>query len=483
MSQTLTDDLYLALDQGGHSSRALVADSTGTVIAQAQVSVSTHRDGENVEQDPQELADSLKQCCQAVSEQLGDKRFRIVRAGLATQRSSIVCWDRKSGTPISSVLSWQDRRAWQFVDTLKENADRIKKMTGLVLSPHYGASKLRWCLTELDAVKIAQKNDRLVAGPLASFLARQLTGSQENVCDPANASRTQLWDFNTRSWSEDLCDLFEVESGVLPKSVPTKYHYGDVLIDDHAVPLEVVTGDQSAAIYAFGQPNLDTLYINIGTGAFLQWPSGDVPRKAEGMLKSVVFQDESRTEYVLEGTVNGASSALTWLGKKHGREPEPMLNEGLAQIENAAPPFFINGISGLGSPYWISDLESCFSEQASEGLQAIAVVESVGFLICENLNVMRAQNQPIKKIVLSGGLASFDYLCQVIADISELEVARSLVKEATALGVIRLLANQTSSISEPSAQRFEPKANAGLRYRYQSWQEEMARLIKERQLP
>jgi len=471
------DNLYLALDQGGHSSRALVTDSAGNIVAQAQVSVSTHRKGENVEQDPQELAESLKQCCQMVSKQLGAKRAQIVRAGLATQRSSIVCWDSESGAPLSPILSWQDRRAWQFVDTLKESADRIKQMTGLVLSPHYGASKLRWCLTELDRVKAAQKNNRLTAGPIASFLARQLTGSQENFCDPANASRTQLWDFNTRSWSEELCSLFEVRTDVLPTSVPTRYHYGDVLMDDHAIPLEVVTGDQSAAIYAFGKPSLDTLYINIGTGAFLQWPSGKVPRKVEGLLNSVVFQDELRTEYVLEGTVNGAGSALTWLGKKHGRDSESMLSEGLEKIKNTAPPFFINGISGLGSPYWVSDLDSRFSEEASEDLQAIAVVESVAFLICENLNVMQAQSQPIGKIVLSGGLASFDYLCQIIASISGLEVARSPVQEATALGVIRLLASEESSFSAPSAQCFKPRADAGLLSRYQSWEKEMARLL------
>ena len=474
----VSDALYLALDQGGHSSRALVADSSGNLVAKAQVSVLTNRCGDEVEQDPEELAGSLKQCCQAISDQLGTDRSRILRAGLATQRSSIVCWDANSARSLSPVLSWQDRRAWQFVDSLTDHANRIKQITGLVLSPHYGASKLRWCLQELDQVKAAYKEGRLVVGPIASFLARRLTGSKDNYCDPANASRTQLWDFSSRDWSDELCGLFEVDKDVLPRSVPTRYSYGDIPIGDYPVSLEVVTGDQSAAIYAFGEPSLDTVYINIGTGAFLQWPSGEVPRKLDGMLNSVACQDTSKTEYVIEGTVNGAGSALTWLGKKHKQTPREMLVEGLENVKNEAPPYFINGISGLGSPYWISDLESRFSKDASVGLKAIAVIESLAFLICENLNAMRAHGQPINKVLLSGGLASVDYLCQAIADISGLSVERSSIQEATAFGILQLLAGQKAPLVESSTQLFESRSDTGISYRYKAWQQEMKEILK-----
>ena len=454
-----------------------MADSSGAIVAQAQVPVSTHRHGENVEQDPAELVDSLRQCCQAVSEQLGKGRSRISSAGLATQRSSIVCWGRASGRPLSPVLSWQDRRAWQFVDSLKANADRIKQITGLVLSPHYGASKLRWCLTKLDQVRAAQKDGELIAGPLASFLAHQLTDAEESFCDPANASRTQLWDFTARGWSDELCGMFEVDAEILPTSVPTRHAYGNVLVGDNPVPLEVVTGDQSAAIYAFGEPSPETVYINMGTGAFLQWPSGDVPRTLKGMLNSVVFQDESTTKYVLEGTVNGAGSALSWFGKQSERDSKELITSGLEEIKNDRPPYFINGISGLGSPYWVSELASTFSEDASPGLKAIAVLESVAFLICENLRCMRSLDQPIKKVLLSGGLATVDYLCQAIADVSGLEVERSSTKEATAVGVLQLLANQDTASVKMHSTLFRPNENGETSLRYRAWQDEMTTLL------
>lgn len=472
-----SDSLYLALDQGGHSSRAIVMDASGQVFAKAQIAVSTNRTGSYVEQDPLELITSLKHCCNSIAEQLGEDLERIQSAGLATQRSSIVCWDRSTGVAISPVLSWQDRRGFEFVESLEPYAERIKNVTGLVLTPHYGASKIRWCLQELEEVKREYGRGNLVIGPLASYLTRQLTGSDDNLCDPANASRTQLWDFSSRAWSEELCRLFDVDLTVLPKSVTTKYEFGDIRVGHQRVPLELVTGDQSAAIYAFGNPDSETLYINMGTGAFMQLPSGLSPRFAPGLLNSVAYQDADRTEYVMEGTVNGAGSALTWLAKQTGADPKVLVSQGLRELESASPPIFVNGISGLGSPFWEGSLESNFSQESPGGLKALAVLESIAFLVLENLERMRASGAKIDKILLSGGLSSVDYLCQTIAELSAASVERTSVKEASARGLVHLLKKQEVDFEATQSRGFELSENAGIQSRLLGWKAEMTRLL------
>lgn len=480
MGENSSESLFLALDQGGHSSRAVVTDSCGNIVAKAQESVATSRPGPyQVEQNPSELVDSLKNCCAGISKQLGHRVSRIQSAALATQRSSILCWERDSGRALSPVLSWQDRRAGSFVDSMEPQAELIKKTTGLVLSPHYGASKLRWCLQELPAVKNAEQSDNLVLGPLASYLSREITNSKENFCDPANASRTQLWDIQTRDWSEKLCRRFEVNSNLLPRSVPSRHCYGDILIGDYKIPLKVLTGDQSAAIYAFGEPSQETVYINMGTGAFIQWPIGRELQIVPGLLNSVVYQDGQHADHVLEGTINGAGSALTWFAKGRDGDPKQLVAEGVTEAEIEAPPIFINGISGLGSPFWVSELESKFSHEASDGLKTVAILESIAFLICANLECMKGVGHPIKKIIVSGGLASIDYLCQAITELAELEVQRTEVKEATARGLVYLLAQPDAYINDLERRQFKSEESTALSVRHQQWKKEMARIVED----
>ncbi len=186
--------LFLALDQGGHSSRALVLTATGDVVAKAQVPIGTQTLSDTrVEHSAPELAQSLLTCCDEVAKKLGHACAHIKSAGLATQRSSIVCWQRSTGTALTQVLSWQDRRASALIDTHQEQSELVEHLTGLVMSPHYGASKLRWCLDNDRSVQEALAANNLTIGPLASYLVRKLTQSQSDVCDPANASRTLLW--------------------------------------------------------------------------------------------------------------------------------------------------------------------------------------------------------------------------------------------------------------------------------------------------
>lgn len=458
--------LLLAIDQGGHASRVIAFDARGQHVAESFTPISTFRSGhDRIEHDPNEIVDSIRTALEDLAQTLGPDAERVVAAGLATQRSSIVCWDRRTGKALSPVLSWQDRRNAGLIDRLRVHAARVREQTGLVLSPHYGASKLRWCLDEIPAVRKAREEKRLALGPLSSYLLHSLLEERPYVVDPANASRTQLWDPEARDWSESLTALFGVPSELLPRCVHTRNAFGQLSFWGKQIPLVVCTGDQSAAPFAFGAMDAATIYLNMGTGAFLQRLSSvDDPR----LLRSVAYSDERQFMAMQEGTVNGAAAAIDWLNERVGIDTHRAALALQRAKAGANPPLFINGIGGVGSPFWRSDVAPRFVGDGSEAAQVQAVVESIAFLVCRNLDLMK--DAGTARVLASGGLSSSDYLCECIATLSDLPVERTSLREATALGLTFLIADQPQEWHTPSDfVRFTPEPDDALTARYARW--------------
>lgn len=463
-----THALYLCIDQGGHASRALVLDRTGAVITRAQRVVATqHPHPDWVEHDPEELLASLRDALGEVAAALDERARDLAAAGLATQRSSVVCWDRETGAALSPVLSWQDRRAHAWLGQLADKQAEVHARTGLMLSAHYGASKLRWCLDHLPAVRQAARQGRLACGPLASFLLFRLLAERPLLVDPSNAGRTLLWNLASRDWDPQLLELFGIARDWLPACAPTRYHFGTLRVGDRPVPLSVLNGDQSAALFAFGQPDPHTAYVNLGTGAFVLHASAqrlDAPR----LLASIAYAGDGSARYVLEGTVNGAGAALAWAGEALGMaDIESSLEEWLLRAGD--PPLFLNGISGLGAPFWVADFPSRFSAAAQPWQKVVAVAESIVFLLQANLDEFARTGVVFRRIVASGGLAQSAALCQRLADLSALPVHRPEEHEATARGLAFLLAGQPSGWSALSGDSFTPRPNVPLRDRYARW--------------
>jgi glycerol kinase len=469
------DALYLCLDQGGHASRALVFDRHGDLQAQAFREITTTRLGPQVEHDPEEVLRSLREVTLAVVEKLGSKAGRIKAAGLATQRSSIVCWERSSGRPLSPVLSWQDTRARGWLDAYKEYEAHIHSITGLVLSPHYGVSKLKWCLLNLSDVRAAHERGALLFGPLAAFLAQRLTNSTAPFADPANASRTLLWDRSTRDWSNELLELFGIARNCLPATALSRHAWGTLQIADLRVPLTVVTGDQSAALFAFGAPNPDTVYANLGTGAFLQRCAGGAAPDPGRLLASVVYQDSERSVEVIEGTVNGAGSAIDVLAAELNITEQRFKAESATWLKQfSADVLFVNAISGIGSPWWLAAAESHFAGAdavaATAEVKLAAVMESIVFLLIANLTALNEKLGAPRRLLVTGGLSVVDPLLQRLANLAQLPVERAVIKEATASGLACLLAG--IPMGWPAAQietTFLPAEDPALQRRYQRW--------------
>ncbi len=462
----------LALDVGTLSTRAFVYDQFGRVHGSASKPVQLHQLSEvQIEQDPLEIIDSLFEVMTAVLREPHIQEAGLGAAGLSTQRSSIVAWDKETGQPLTPVLSWQDRRAAEYLRPLAKHASKIKNQSGLFLSPHYGASKLRWCIDHYPELQPSSNGNPstspYVFGPLASFILYHLLQKNPHTVDHVNASRTQLFDLEQRTWSPDLLEIFNLTGDRLPNCQPTQFDYG--LIKDTTIPLMAVNGDQNAAIHGLGPLDTETFIINIGTGAFILLPTGNHPIHHPRLLASIANSKNDSATYVLEGTVNGAGAAIKWAADQWGEPDLSRQLEGwLQKVEN--PPIFVNTIGGLGSPLWEEGPPPAFyPADGTLAEKAVAVVESIIFLIQINLETMTHTGQDVKRIRISGGLAEIDGVCQLLADISQRLVIRSEERQSTSRGIAWLAGKPNHDWNNLEEDFFLPTPNKPLQLRYRSF--------------
>ncbi len=495
----------LALDQGSHASRACVFDESGLLLATASVPVATVRRGAaEVEQDADELALSLRSAASEAVAQARTRRsaLQLRAAGLAVQRSTIVCCSRADGRAISPALSWQDHRNAAWLQTLAPQAARIRELTGLPLSAHYGASKLRWCLQHLPEVAQAAAAGTLLAAPLASFLVMHLNAAAaDGACevrdaraarvDAANASRTLLLDSRRFDWSAQLLELFAIERAWLPLLAPTRGNWGWLRLPEFDVELCAVTGDQSAVPWSEGVADPAAIYVNLGTGAFIQRPLLERPVAPAPLLGSVLYRDGDATIFSLEGTVNGAGAAVSWFCAQHQCAEQPLWTALESVDTRTELPLFVNGVGGLGSPWWRPTLEPHFVGVAGSGVEAAgasdasgpllrfaAVIESIAFMIAANAALLVQQSGPPQRVLLAGGMSRSQWLCQKLASLLGVPV-QVTAAEASARGVARLAApDLAAQWQHTPTQTWEPQADPALLARYQRFLDALASALR-----
>ncbi len=452
-------DYYIAIDQGTHATRALLYDQHGNQVDSKWTKVELERVKDGwIEQDSQELLDSVLGTTQRLLDSLTDEQRGSVRAaGIATQRSSVLLMDQH-GNAVSPVLSWQDVRAADFLKTISHQHQVITSITGLPVSAHYGASKLRWLVDQHKPDK-----NNIMLTPLVSYYLFHLLGKKRFCVDHSNAQRTQLFDLDTMDWSPELLKLYGLEGYRLPECVPMVAEYGELL--DTGIPFMASGGDQNAAVHGAGALPDDTALMNLGSGAFVmrrmqQRQSGN------SLLTSVAYSDDASTSYLREGTVNGSGTALSWATKEWDL---PDTREHLSDWcdEITQPPVFINAVGGLGSPWWRRDVKPQLLNQksVSKAAKGVAVAESILFLLNTNLELMRRE-LPINRLRLSGGLSQQKAVCQKLANLSGLPLERVDNPEATARGIAWLAAGQPDGWQNIKMNTFTPQPDRDIRERY-----------------
>lgn len=426
-----------AIDQGTTSTRFVVVDEAGRIVAIDQQEHRQHypRPGW-VEHDAVEIWDRTQQVIVGGLAKAGIEAGDLAAVGIANQRETTVLWDSTTGAPLASAIVWQDTRTTELVDRLAsaEGPDRFRAATGLPLATYFAGPKMRWLLDETPDLPQSAR-----FGTVDSWLIWNLTG--RHVTDPTNASRTMLMSLETLEWDTGLCDAFGVPVGMLPSIEPSVAVYGTGRGVLEGVPIAGALGDQQAALFGqtcFGPGRAKNTY---GTGCFMLLNTGDRPvPSAHGLLTTVAYQVEgSPPSYALEGSVAIAGAAVQWLRDNLGFVESAMKIEALARsVDDNGGVYFVPAFSGLFAPWWDASARGTITgltRYSNAGHIARAALEATAFQTVDVLGAMEADSGvDISTLFVDGGMVANDLLMQFQADILGRLVVRPTIAETTALG-------------------------------------------------
>jgi glycerol kinase len=340
---------------------------------------------------------------------------------------------------------------------------------------------MSWLLEHSEAVRQCGRK-KLRLSPLISYLLFHLLDNRPYVIDYSNAQRTQLFDIDALTWSEHLCRWFDIDTGLLPECTPMRANYGRLSATN--IPVTAVCGDQNAAMFGAGKLARDVALVNIGSGAFILREL-DHFSSSTRQLTGIADANGDGVCYLREATINGAGNALSWAEKQWGIvDLVHKLPEWMQSVTH--PPVLINSVGGLGTPWMQGHIATTFIDSGtySEAEKAVAIIESIVFMIQVNLELM-AEEAPLQKLRLSGGLSNLDGLCQKLSDLSGYLVERSDVAEASARGAAWLAAGRPRSWNvdhtDGAAVRFTPQEAKELRFRYRRFRTELRRVLEVHQ--
>ncbi|MBA4216900.1 MAG: glycerol kinase GlpK [Proteobacteria bacterium] len=437
-------DALLALDQGTSSSRALVFDRTGRLLASAQRELTQHYPQPGwVEHDAGEIWSGQLACAR---EALAATDAQVVAIGITNQRETTVLWDRKTGEPLHRALVWQDRRTAAFCETLKQQGaePRVRELTGLVLDPYFSATKLRWLLDHVPGARERAARGELAFGTVDSWLLWQLSGGRVHATDPSNASRTLLFDIHRGDWSDELLGLFDIPRSLLPEVRPSAGGFGHA--SEFGLPITGIAGDQQAALFGQAALHPGQAKNTYGTGCFLLMHTGTQARHStQGLVTTRAAQAGAAAQFALEGSVFVGGAVVQWLRdglRAIGGSGEV---QALAEsVPDAGGVMFVPAFAGLGAPYWRPDARGALlglTRGTTQAHIARAALESIAFQSAAVLAAMNADvgaNERLTELRVDGGASANDLLMQFQADLLGIPVLRPRVIETTALGAALL---------------------------------------------
>jgi glycerol kinase len=437
-------DALLALDQGTSSSRALVFDRTGRLLAVAQRELTQHFPAPGwVEHDADEIWAGQIECAREAVAKAGVK---IGAVGITNQRETTVLWDRRTGRPLHHALVWQDRRTAALCEQLKGQGlePLVRERTGLVLDPYFSATKLRWLLDHADGARERAARGELAFGTIDSWLLWQLTEGAVHATDVSNASRTLLFDIHRGVWDDELLAAFDIPRSLLPGVRPSASRFG--VASEFGVPIAGIAGDQQAAL--FGQAALapGQAKNTYGTGCFLLMHTGAQARtSSHGLVTTRAAQVGDAPQYALEGSVFVGGAVVQWLrdGLQAIRSSADVQALALS-VPDAGGVMFVPAFAGLGAPYWRPEARGALlglTRGTTQAHIARAALQSIAFQSAAVLSAMNADvgaHERLTELRVDGGASANDLLMQFQADLLGIPVLRPQVIETTALGAALL---------------------------------------------
>ena len=443
----------VALDQGTTSSRAILFNRAGAIVARAQYPFrQIYPQPGWVEHDPMEIwATEKRALAEAVDTAHIDPK-QIATLGITNQRETTILWERATGRPVCNAIVWQCRRTAAICDGLKADGldEAVTEKTGLLIDAYFSGTKIKWILDSVPGVRQRAERGELCAGTVDSWLIWNLTGGKVHVTDASNASRTMLFNIHTLQWDEDLCKALDIPVSLLPEPRSSSEVYGTVaagipgLEDLAGIPICGSAGDQPAALFGQGCFTPGQAKNTYGTGCFtLMNVGGQAVRSRSGLVTSVGWVLDGEVSYALEGSVFNAGSTIQWLRDELGLIGSAPDCDRLAEsVPSSGGVYIVPAFTGLGAPYWDMYARGTIvglTRGSTKAHIARAVLDSIAFQVTDLVRAMNADAScPITALRVDGGASVSDILMQTQADLLRLPVDRPAQVETTAFGAAAL---------------------------------------------
>lgn len=452
----------MALDQGTTSSRTIIFDEGGAIIAMAQQEFPQRYPQPGwVEHDPEAIWQSQLDTARQALAKAGIGARDVAAMGITNQRETTLVWERQSGRAIHPAIVWQDRRTAAHCAALRDAglADMFRERTGLLLDPYFSGTKLAWILDAVPGARERAARGELAFGTVDTWLIWRLTGGRVHATDVSNASRTLMYNIREHCWDDELLAHLNVPRELLPEVRPSAADFGETLPDRLGAPVRIggVAGDQQAALFGQGCVAPGMVKNTYGTGCFMLMHTGEVATPSRnGLLTTAAAQTDATPVFAIEGSVFVGGAVVQWLRDGLGIIRSAAEVEALARsVPDSDGVCFVPAFAGLGSPYW-----DPFARGSLFGLTrgttrahiARAALESIAFQSAELLAAMEADaGLQIESMRVDGGACANDLLMQIQADLLGVPVLRPRVTESTALGAARLAARYVGIGSDPAS--------------------------------
>ena len=443
----------LTLDQGTSSSRSIVFDRQGQIVAMSQLELpQIYPQPGWVEHDPMEIWRTQLATAREVLIKAGISAKQIKAVGITNQRETTVVWSRKTGLPVHHAIVWQDRRAEPTCAALREQgkAPLIQQKTGLLVDAYFSGTKLKWILDNVPGARQRAQDGELAFGTVDSWLMWQLTGGAVHATDVSNASRTMLLNVHTNQWDAELMALLDIPANMMPTVLPSSATYGEVKAEllGHAIPIGGVAGDQQSALFGQACFKAGMVKNTYGTGCFMLMNTGsEFQTSGNGLITTSAAQVSGTAEFALEGSVFVGGAVVQWLRDGLRAIQGSGEVQALAQsVPDSGGVMMVPAFTGLGAPYWKPDARgtitgltrgSTVAHIARAALESIAY-QSAALLLAMGRDATASGSAQVAELRVDGGACVNDLLMQFQADLLGIPVVRPAVTETTALGAAYL---------------------------------------------
>lgn len=438
----------LAIDQGTTSTRAIVFDKKGNIIAVSQQEITQFFPKPGwVEHNASEIWDTVKDTVKEVTDKVGADNITAI--GITNQRETTVVWDKRTGKPVYNAIVWQSRQTVDICESLKTRGldPEVRYKTGLLIDAYFSGTKIKWILDHVPGAREDARAGHLLFGTIDTWVLWNLTEGQVHATDYTNASRTMIYNIREKCWDADLLAALEIPDSMLPAVMDSSTVYGVAradLMGTDGIPVAGIAGDQQAALFGQGCFSPGMAKNTYGTGCFMLMNTGtEAVASPNGLLTTIAWGIGGEVEYALEGSIFVAGSAVKWMRDTVELFTDVAETDPIARtLTSSEGVYFVPAFVGLGTPYWDSEVRGAIfglTRGSSRSHLIRATLESVAYQTRDVLSVMEKDSGiSLKGLRVDGGMVANNFLMQFQSDILRVNVERPVVQETTALGAAYL---------------------------------------------